>query len=80
VADISDELTKLERSAEEERAKLAGLQDEEYDAQLSRWRTASEAVQAAIIKHAAATGVNRYELEQAVKAAVRHGREDPAAE
>ncbi|GGJ14420.1 hypothetical protein GCM10010121_026280 [Streptomyces brasiliensis] len=63
-----------------ERAKLAGLQGEEHDAQLNRWRTASEAVQAAITAHAAAAGLNRYELEQAVKEAVRHGREDPAAE
>ncbi|GGJ42270.1 hypothetical protein [Streptomyces brasiliensis] len=80
MTDIPDELIKLERSAEVERAKLAGLTGGEYDAQLSRWRTASEAVQAAITKHVAAAGVNRYELEQAVKEAVRHGHEDPAAE
>ncbi|AGS73924.1 hypothetical protein B446_35828 (plasmid) [Streptomyces collinus Tu 365] len=68
----------LERSAEQERAKLAGLTGTEYDAQWRRWREASETAQAAITAHAAAAGVNRYELEQAVKKAVRHTDEDPA--
>ncbi|MER5917613.1 hypothetical protein ABT124_46715 [Streptomyces sp. NPDC001982] len=80
MADIPDELIILERSAEEERAKLAGLKGEDYEAQSGRWCAASEKVQLAIAKHAAAAGVNRYELEQAVKAAVRHAQEDPAAE
>jgi hypothetical protein len=78
VADIPYELIKLERSAEEERAKLAGLMGEEYEAQWRRWRKASETAQAAITTHAEASGENRYELEQAVKKAVRHAEEDPA--
>lgn len=78
--DIPDTLIALERTAEAARAKLAGLSGDEYEAQLHRWRCASETVQAAITEHAVAAGVNRYELEQAVKAAVRHGEEDPAAE
>jgi t-SNARE complex subunit (syntaxin) len=78
VADIPDELIKLERSAEEERAKLAGLMGEEYEAQWRRWREASEAAQAAITAHVQEFGENRYELEQAVKKAVRHAEEDPA--
>ncbi|WP_317447449.1 hypothetical protein [Streptomyces collinus] len=68
----------LERSAEQERAKLAGLTGAEYEAQWRRWREASAAAQAAITAHAEATGANRYELEQAVKKAVRHTDEDPA--
>lgn len=76
--DIPDELIKLERSAEDERANLAGLAGDEYDAQWTRWREASETAQAAVTAHAEASGENRYELEQAVKRAVRHATEDPA--
>ncbi|MER6686359.1 hypothetical protein [Streptomyces olivaceoviridis] len=74
-----DELIKLERSAEEERAKLAGLAADEYDAQWRRWREASKEVQAAVTAHAEASGASRYELEQAVKKAVRHAHDDPPA-
>ncbi|MFE2102161.1 MULTISPECIES: hypothetical protein [unclassified Streptomyces] len=80
MADISDELIRLECFAEEERARLAGLTGDEYDEQWRRWRTASEAVQAAITAHAEATGASRYEVEQAVKCAVRQAQEDPAVE
>ncbi|MEV7684440.1 hypothetical protein [Streptomyces bungoensis] len=76
--DIPENLIALERTAEEQRARLAGLADAEYDEQWRRWREASEAVQAAITAHAEATGVSRYELERAVKKAVRHAEEDPA--
>ncbi|MFF4402653.1 hypothetical protein [Streptomyces sp. NPDC001480] len=71
---------KLERSAEEERAKLAGLTGDEYDAQWRRWREASETVQAAITAYAEAAEASRYQLEQTVKKAVRHTQEDPAGE
>ncbi|MFJ4926871.1 hypothetical protein [Streptomyces sp. NPDC088736] len=76
--DIPDDLITLERDAETQRAQLAGLGDAEYEEQWRAWRAASEAVQAAITAHAEASGVNRYEVEAAVKAAVRHGDEDPA--
>ncbi|MEW2291068.1 hypothetical protein [Streptomyces sp. NPDC047841] len=66
----------MERSAEEERAKLAGLTGDDYDAQWRRWRKAAEKVQAAVTAHAEAT----YEAEQTVKKAVRHARDDPQAE
>ncbi|MGA5042077.1 hypothetical protein ACPCA8_34385 [Streptomyces capoamus] len=71
---------RLERCAEEERAELAGLTGDDYDAQWRRWREASEEVQAAVTGHAAAANVSRYELEQPVKKAVRHAQGDPAAE
>ncbi|MEW2290511.1 hypothetical protein [Streptomyces sp. NPDC047841] len=80
MAEVPDELIKLERSAEEERAKLAGLTGNDYDAQWRRWRKASEKVQAAVTAHAEATESNRHEAEQAVKKAVRHARDDPQAE
>ncbi|GHE12611.1 hypothetical protein [Streptomyces alanosinicus] len=80
MTEVPDELIKLERSAEEERAKLAGLTGDEYDAQLRHWRDASEAVQGAIAMHAEATKASRYEVEQAVKKAVRDTQEDPAVE
>ncbi|WP_309029092.1 hypothetical protein [Streptomyces alfalfae] len=77
MAEISDELIKLERSAEEARARLAGLDGEEYAAQWRRWGDAAEKFQAAVTAHAAATGQARHEVEMAVKKAVRHGDEDP---
>ncbi|MEU6578232.1 hypothetical protein [Streptomyces sp. NPDC046805] len=82
MADIPDELIKLEHAAEEERARLAGLTGDAYDEQWRAWRTAAEAFQAAVTQYAARAdvGMSRHELEQAVKQAVRHGQEDPAVE
>lgn len=77
MAEIPDNLIELERSAEEERAKCAGLAGPEYEEQWRRWRRASEKVQAAVTEHAVSSGENRYEVEQAVKKAVRHAEEDP---
>ncbi|MFF5475440.1 hypothetical protein [Streptomyces achromogenes] len=80
VQEIPDELINLERSAEQERARLAGLTGDDYDAQLRRWRKASAVFQAAVTEHATTTKTSRYEVEQAVKKAVRHPeREDGAA-
>lgn len=80
MADIPDELIKLERSSEEERAKLAGLAGEEYQAQWKAWRDAAGVFQAAVTEYAARddASMSRYELEQAVKKTVRHP-EVPAA-
>ncbi|WP_318202940.1 hypothetical protein [Streptomyces sp. SCL15-4] len=50
--DLPDDLIALERAAEEQRAKMAGLDGEEYEGQRRAWRTAAEAVQAAITVHA----------------------------
>ncbi|WP_317447149.1 hypothetical protein [Streptomyces collinus] len=80
MAEVPDELIRLERSAEEERARLAGLTGAAYDAQWRRWREASDAVQAAITAHARESGAGRREVEQATKRAVRHTQEDPAVE
>ncbi|MGA4844962.1 hypothetical protein ACOBQB_01205 [Streptomyces sp. G5(2025)] len=77
MADISDELVKLEHSAETERAKLAGLEDEEYAAQWRHWNDATERFRAAVTAHAAATGQSRNEVEQAAKKAARRAEEDP---
>ncbi|WP_198958447.1 hypothetical protein [Amycolatopsis sp. KNN50.9b] len=70
--EIPDELISLERSAEQERARLVGLTGDDYDAQLGRWREVSAAFQTAVTEHAATARISRYELEQAVKKAVRH--------
>ncbi|MFF5536363.1 hypothetical protein ACFY71_28430 [Streptomyces cinerochromogenes] len=67
------------QSAEEERARLASLTGDDHDAQLRRWREAQEAVQAAITAHAVSARTNPYELEQAVKKAVRHPWKDATA-
>ncbi|KOX00910.1 hypothetical protein ADL02_03405 [Streptomyces sp. NRRL WC-3723] len=73
-------MIKLQRSAEEERADLAGLACGDYDAQSRRWREASEKVQAGVTAHAEASGASRYELEQAVKKAVALAQGDLAVE
>ncbi|WP_309248821.1 hypothetical protein [Streptomyces sp. MNP-20] len=78
MADISDALIMLERSAEEERAKLAGLDSEEHAVQWRRWYDASVTFQAAVTAYAKETGQARNEVEQAAKKAVRHADEDPA--
>ncbi|WPO76220.1 hypothetical protein [Streptomyces sp. KN37] len=78
MADISDELIKLERSAEEARAKLAGLAGEEYQAQWRSWYEAAASFQAAVTTYAKNTSQPRHEVERAVKKAVRHADEDPA--
>jgi broad specificity phosphatase PhoE len=77
VTDI-ERLIPLERAAETERAKLAGLIGDEYQTQWQAWFKASATVQAAITEHAAESGENQYEVEQAVKKAVRHAEQDPA--
>ncbi|MFF5532888.1 hypothetical protein ACFY71_10425 [Streptomyces cinerochromogenes] len=77
MTDIPDELVKLERSAEAERARLAGLCGDEYDAQWQAWRRASEAFQAAVTEQSAREGMSRHDVEQAVKKAVRRAEEDP---
>ncbi|MCG0066284.1 hypothetical protein L0F81_23835 [Streptomyces tricolor] len=76
--DLPDDLIALERAAEEQRAKLVGLDGEEYEAQRRAWREAAAAVQAAITDHATASGQSRYDVEMAVKRAVRHVEEDQA--
>ncbi|MCE0446844.1 hypothetical protein LT493_26355 [Streptomyces tricolor] len=73
--EIPDELISLERSAEQERARLVGLTGDDYDAQLRRWREASAAFHTAVTGHAATAQISRYELEQAVK----KGRTAPGA-
>jgi len=75
--DLPDDLINLERKAEAERAAMAGLAGPPYEEQWRAWRRAAVAVQAAITSHAKATGLNRYEVEQAVKRVVRHETEDP---
>ncbi|MDQ8703578.1 hypothetical protein RCO28_13935 [Streptomyces sp. LHD-70] len=78
MAEISDELIRLERFAEEERAKLAGLSGEAYEAQRERWRRASADVQSAIARHAEATGRSREAVEGDVLKEARRADEDPA--
>jgi uncharacterized protein YukE len=74
MADIPDELIKLERSSEDARQQLAGLVGEEYEAQWKAWRTAAEDFQAAVTVYATREDVtmSRHEVEQAAKRAVRH--------
>lgn len=77
MADITEDLIKLERSSEEARAALAGLEGEEYAAQWRAWADAAERFQAAVTVHAEETGQPRHVVEMAAKRAVRHADEDP---
>ncbi|WTO32976.1 hypothetical protein OG399_45085 [Streptomyces achromogenes] len=81
VHEIPDELIALERSAEQKRTRLAGLSGDDYNTQLRRRREASAAFQTAVTEHATTIQTSRYEVEQAVKKAVRHPEpEDGAAD
>ncbi|MFF5589743.1 hypothetical protein [Streptomyces hygroscopicus] len=70
--DIPDRLIELQRAADTEHAKLTALDGDEHAAQWTRWRDAAAASHAAVTEHAAKNGLNRFELEAAVKRAVRH--------
>ncbi|MGZ3113569.1 hypothetical protein [Streptomyces sp. H62] len=76
--DIPEDLIVLERATEEQRARLAGLDGEEFDAQHRAWRAAAQAAQAAIADHAAVSGQSVEGVERAVRRAVRQAEEDPA--
>lgn len=71
---LPPELIKLERAAVEAHAMLAGVDGEAYEEQWKAWRAAAGAFLAAVTEYAAREGVgmSRYEVEQAVKKAVRH--------
>lgn len=72
MADIPDELIKLERSAEEARAALSGLEGAEYKSQWVAWYEAAVAFQAAVTSHAEAVGEPRVAVEMAAKKAARY--------
>ncbi|MFE0806229.1 hypothetical protein ACFW4M_26350 [Streptomyces sp. NPDC058794] len=76
--DIPQDLISLERAAEEQRARLAGLDGEEFEAQQRAWQEAAQAARAAIADHAAADGRSVEAVEKAVHRAVRQAEEDPA--
>ncbi|MYS15036.1 hypothetical protein GTW73_13880 [Streptomyces sp. SID4982] len=65
-------MIELERAAEQERGRLAGLSGDEYEAQQRAWRAAAARFQAAVTEHAATAGVDRHDLEMTVKKNVRH--------
>lgn len=65
--DIPDRLITLQQAADDEHAKLRGLDGDEHAAQWKRWRDAAVTVQAAVTEHAKEAGLNRSELEAAVK-------------
>jgi hypothetical protein len=68
-----DELVELQRAADAAGAAAGAVATEDgYSPEAWRlWLDAAEAVQAAITAHAQAAGLNRYELERAVKTKAR---------
>lgn len=69
---VPNELFDLQRASDAAREGLAGLEGDEWGTQWRSWREAAERVHAAITDHAVAGGLSRYEVEVAVKKAVRH--------
>jgi hypothetical protein len=83
---IPDELIALQRAADAEGEKFRALADEQgrpvsswtdeqhaaSDAQWKAWRAAAVKVSEAVRNHPASAEMGRYELEMAVKKAVRH--------
>jgi hypothetical protein len=72
VAHTFEDLVKLERLAVEAHARYTAPGVDDLDAARAAWLKAAAAVQAAITEHAAAESTSRYEVEMAVKKAVRH--------
>lgn len=70
MAHTFEDLVKLERAADDAHAQLHTADD--YDAARQAWLNAAAAFQAAVTEHAGAEGTPRYEVEMAVKKAVRH--------
>ncbi|NUS88868.1 MAG: hypothetical protein HOY75_40770 [Streptomyces sp.] len=70
--DIPDRLITLQQTADDERAKLTGLDGDEREAQWKRWYEAAVEIQAAVTAHAQETDTPRGRIEAAVKQAVRH--------
>lgn len=83
---IPDRLINLQYAADAEGEKLKSLADEQgrpvsawtdeqhaaWDAQWKAWRDAATEVQQAVTQHATSSEMGRYDLEMAVKKAVRH--------
>ncbi|MFI0773042.1 hypothetical protein ACH4TQ_50770 [Streptomyces sp. NPDC021218] len=76
----TDELIDLQKSADQEFAGLTGLDGDEHRARWEQWRAAAERVQAAVTEHAKSAGLNRFEVERAVKKAARHPEEGAGAQ
>ncbi|MEU0847755.1 hypothetical protein ABZ387_07270 [Streptomyces flaveolus] len=72
MAHTFDDLVTLERLAVEAHARYTAPGVDDLDAARAEWLKAAAVVQAAITEHAAAEDTSRYEVEMAVKKAVRH--------
>ncbi|MDF2707058.1 MAG: hypothetical protein K0R62_2710 [Nonomuraea muscovyensis] len=70
MAHTFEDLVTLERAAEQARA-LLDSPDVDHAEQWQVWREAAKRFQAAVGEHAEAEGKSRYEVEMAVKKAVR---------
>ncbi|GAA0454425.1 hypothetical protein ACFQ2B_28030 [Streptomyces stramineus] len=73
---IPNELIDLERAAVQAHSDFLTATPETRDDRIQTWRDATAAMLAAVAAHAAETGQSRYELEMAVKRAVRHPGDD----
>ncbi|QLJ06801.1 hypothetical protein HZZ00_37875 (plasmid) [Streptomyces sp. NEAU-sy36] len=79
MAHTFEDLVKLEQSAEAAHARYLAA-DTGLDAARQAWVEAAAVFQAAVTEHAEAEGSSRYEVEMAVKKAVRHPAEDPGVD
>lgn len=70
--DLPDRLIELQRAADEQGRRLEHLDAEERTAQRERWFEAAGETEAAVAAYAAENGLNRYEVEKALRQIVRH--------
>ncbi|MFI9339991.1 hypothetical protein ACIG0D_01745 [Streptomyces sp. NPDC052773] len=93
MAHTFDDLVNMQRTADEQHARVRQLQDEygapaqqEWTAEQTQawndawtsWRDAADAVQAAVTEHAQEQGAARHQVEADVKKAARHPEPDGA--
>ncbi|MEU2924230.1 hypothetical protein ABZ636_04085 [Streptomyces sp. NPDC007251] len=72
MAHTFDDLVKLEQAAEAAHARYLADPSPDPTGTRQAWVEAAAAFQAAVTEHAEAEGAVRYEVEMAVKKAVRH--------
>ncbi|MFF3493716.1 hypothetical protein ACFYWS_20455 [Streptomyces sp. NPDC002795] len=74
--DLPEDLIRLQREADEEGRKIAGLDDEGRAAQRTKWFDAAAIAQASVTAYAEEQGLSRYQVEKQLRQAVRHPQPD----
>ncbi|WP_394434538.1 hypothetical protein [Streptomyces sp. SGAir0957] len=70
--DLPESLIELQRTADDEGRKIEHLDNGEREQQRSIWFDAAARAHKAVTEYATAEGLNRYEVEKALRQLVRH--------